>query len=110
VRHFAECIAAAPELPYKGGGVYLLAPLARPVPAVYVGQTVAGFGRRWQEHLDDLRLGRHVNDQLRAFWRRYGDMHATVLWIGHKSQARPMELWWMRTLRARGYRLANEVG
>lgn len=99
------CIKAAPLLPSQCGGVYLLA-----CPScVYAGMTVAGFGRRWQEHLDDLRRGHHVNDVLRAAWKAHGDLHATALWIGPKVQTRPMEIFWMQELRRRGYRLANEV-
>lgn len=109
MKHFAACIKSAPPLASGLGGVYLLMPLVRVVPVVYVGQTVAGFDRRWAEHLDDLRLGRHVNDGLRSAWRLYGDLHATVLWIGPKAQARPMEVWYMQQLRARGYVLANEA-
>jgi hypothetical protein len=101
-----ECIACAPPLPSKAGGVYLLAWPG----GVYCGMTVAGFARRWQEHMDDLRLGRHVNDGLRAAWRQHGDLHAAVLWIGAKAEALPMERWYMTELRRRGYRLANEVG
>lgn len=100
------CIKAAPPLAPGLGGVYLLA-----APGlVYCGQTVAGFGRRWQEHADDLRRGYHVNDALRAAFKAHGDLHATVVWIGPKAQTRAMERWWMTELRRRGFRLANEVG
>ena len=110
MKHFAACIKSAPPLQSGIGGVYLLTPLCAPPSQVYIGMTVAGFARRWQEHLDDLRLGRHVNDQLRALWRQYGDLHAVPLWVGPKAQARPMEIFWMQELRRRGYRLANEAG
>ena len=106
MKHFAACINAAPPLPRQCGGVYLLMWPG----GVYCGQTVQGFATRWEEHLSDLRRGYHVNDALRAAWRAYGDLHATVLWIGAKAQARPMEVWYMQQLRARGYVLANEVG
>jgi hypothetical protein len=110
MKHLAACIKAAPPLPRQCGGVYVLAPLCRPCAVLYVGMTAAGFDRRWQEHADDLRLGRHVNDALRALWRQYGDLHAAVLWVGPKAQARAMEVWYMGELRRRGWRLANEVG
>lgn len=105
MRHFAACIACAPPLPRAAGGVYLLAWPG----GCYVGMTVAGFGRRWQEHADDLRRGYHANDALRLAWRQYGDLTATALWIGPKATTRDMERWYMAELRRRGYRLANEV-
>ena len=104
MKHLAACIKSAPVLPRQCGGVYLLAWPG----GCYIGETVAGFDRRWQEHLDDLRRGYHVNDALRAAWRQFGDLHATVLWIGPKAQAVPMERWYMQQLAARGWRLANE--
>lgn len=105
MKHFTACIKAAPPLGPGLGGVYLL---AAPGGLCYVGQTVAGFDRRWQEHLDDLRRGYHVNDALRAAWKAHGDLHATALWIGPKSQAVTMERWYMSELRRRGFVLANE--
>lgn len=106
---FAACIKAAPVIGYQLGGVYLLTPPVAPPPLVYVGETSRTFAARWQEHLDALRQGFHANDGLRRMWREYGDLHATVLWIGPRAQVRAMERWWMQELRRRGYRLANEV-
>lgn len=109
MKHLAACIKAAPPLPARCGGVYLLAPLCRPAPAVYIGMTTTTFARRWQEHADDLRRGYHVNDVLRGLWRAYGDLHATALWVGPRAATRDMERWYMTELRRRGYVLANEV-
>jgi hypothetical protein len=111
VKHFAACIKSAPRIGGGLGGVYLLVPLVRGVPLVYCGQTTrATFAVRWQEHLDGLRLGYHVNDGLRSLWRAYGDLHACVVWVGPRAATVAMERWYFSELRRRGFVLANEVG
>lgn len=106
VKHFAACIKVAPPLPPACGGIYIL---AAPGGVVYVGQTVRPFAVRWQEHADDLRLGRHVNDALRRAWRAHGDLAAQAIYLCAKEHTVAWERWWMVELRRRGYVLANEV-
>ena len=39
----------------------------------YIGSTVRNLARRWDEHRQDLRAGRHHSYRLQAAWRFYGE-------------------------------------
>jgi len=66
----------------------------------YVGQTNC-FGRRKQEHWNDLRNGTHVNEALQTAWNKYGEERFvfTILEIvKYDSQLPLKEHYWIDRL------------
>lgn len=91
------------HLPPRGWGlVYLLAWPG----GTYIGQTRQPLAKRWAQHLDDLRKGRHPNDALRGAWARYGaaGIAGTILEVVPLTRLDERERYWIEQ-----YGSANEA-
>lgn len=99
----AVIIAALERLrwPAGYGAIYLIAwPCG-----TYVGQTRQQITRRWAQHAEDLRRGRHVNDAMLAAWQADPlSLYATILEVCRVERLDERERWWIER-----YGSANEA-
>lgn len=99
----AVAIAALERLPQPAGygAIYLIAWRR----GTYVGQTRQHVTKRWAQHAEDLRRGRHVNDAMLAAWQADPrSLYATILEVCRVERLDERERWWIER-----YGSANEV-